>query len=257
MSDTTSGKPEKKLKVVKQCKINDFNAMVEEAWKAMGNVLEQREKDLTTNWGEVTQAEFLKIFGSEGKREIEVEMSLKGEPHKVIMTAREIMLDGIRRFNNLRELITLNDFINYIYDRDHPDDPINSKIPRDPKMPETFAANVNGEKESDYKINIGINFIGRKGGNGLRACATVMGEDSRVATLCHEMSHFVKKWSDPSLGGMGTGDYDDTGRRLKRREKDSWSAKQHNDGADLLVKNGSELVFDNAYNIERYFRITA
>ncbi|WBM70832.1 hypothetical protein OH773_00760 [Buttiauxella sp. WJP83] len=254
MSDTTDGKPTKKLKVVKQCKINDVQAMVKEAWEAMGKVLEQREKDLTINWGETTQAEFLKIFGSEGKRKIEVELSLKGDHHKVKMTAREIMLDGIRRFIDLRELITLDDFINYIYDRDHPDAQINGKDPRKSGMPETFTANVNGEQESDYKINIGINFIGRKGGNGFRACATVMGVDSRVATLCHEMSHFVKKWSDPSLGGMGTSDYDVDGNKPPRNV-DDWTILDHQDGAAKMVSRGDPNVFDNAYNIEKYFEI--
>lgn len=253
MNDFTKGKPTKKLKIVNQCKINDFRAMIKETLEAMDKVLAQRTNDLEV-WGEKEQAEFYKIFGSRGERIIEVEMSLRGDHHKVKMTAREVMQDCIRRLRWIKEKLTLDDFINNIYDPDNPNDSTNTTIPRDPSMPETFAAFVNNELVKEYKVHIGINFTGRIKGKGIRTCATVTGIDSRVSTLCHEMSHFVKIFNDPQHGGMGTSDYDLNGMKPKTNT-DNFSAEQHNKGATTLVKQASECVFDNAYNIERYFEI--
>ncbi|WP_330986295.1 MULTISPECIES: hypothetical protein [Enterobacterales] len=70
------------------------------------------------------------------------------------------------------------------------------------------------------------------------------------------MSHFVKKYTDPEHGGMGTYDYDDKGKKPETKN-DNWSTEQHNRGADTLVNKGREDVFNNAYNIERYFIIDA
>lgn len=252
MSDVTKGKPTKKLKIINQCKINDFRAMMEEALAAMDRVLVQRTKDLDA-WGEKEQAEFYRIFGSKGERVIEVEMSLRGDGHKVKMTAREVMQDCIRRLKWLKGQMTLDDYINEIYDSDNS---INNTTSSMSGVIRIFAAHVKEQKQSDYKVYIGINFTGRKKSGGIRTCASVTGVDSRVSTLCHEMSHFVKKYSDPEHGGMGTSDYDNTGRKPDPEERDNWSAEQHKSGADMLVKLRSECVFDNAYNIERYFEIT-
>lgn len=46
MNDFTKGKPTKKLKIVNQCKINDFRAMIKETLEAMDKVLAQRTNDL-------------------------------------------------------------------------------------------------------------------------------------------------------------------------------------------------------------------
>lgn len=59
MSDTTKGKPSKNGKIINQCKINDFNAMIEETLQALEKVLEQREKDLN-NWGGNTTGRILR-----------------------------------------------------------------------------------------------------------------------------------------------------------------------------------------------------
>lgn len=255
MNDFTKGKPTKKLKIVNQCKINDFRAMIKETLEAMDKVLAQRTNDLEV-WGEKEQAEFYKIFGSRGERIIEVEMSLRGDHHKVKMMAREVMQDCIRRLKWIKEQLTLDDFINNIYDPDNPNDPTNTTIPRESGIPKTFSASVNAEEENDYKVKIGINFTGRLQGNRERRCATVTGVDSRVTTLCHEMSHFVKKFTDPTIGGMGTSDYNDKGLRPVPGQKDKWSILQHQLGAKEMIERGDPNVFDNAYNIEKYFEIT-
>lgn len=166
------------------------------------------------------------------------------------------MKDCVRRLRLIVSELSVDSFINLIYDPDNPEAPTNSKIPRDPTLPRTFGAFVNSEQQGNYKINIGINFTGRvKKRSGIRICSTVMGMGSRVSTLCHEMSHFEKKFADSSLGGMGTFDYDVDGRKPLPGEKDNWSYEQHLAGADKLVKTKDENVFDNSYNIERYFEI--
>lgn len=253
MSDTTKGKPAKNKIIINQCKINDFKAMMDEASNAMDRVLEQRVKDLDS-WGRKEQEEFYTIFGSRGERLVHVNVPIKGVKNIVEMKALDVMKDCVRRLKAIKETLTLDSYINQIYDPDNPDAPTNSTLPHDPSLPKTFCAYVNGEQQDNYQVKIGINFTGRIS-NGVRSCGKVMGIDSRVATLCHEISHFEKKFLDASLGGVGAGDYDINGRRLARGERDVWSNAQHAAGADLLVKNSDEKVFDNAYNLERYFQI--
>lgn len=146
------------------------------------------------------------------------------------------MIDCVRRLKWIRAQLTVESFVNKINDE------------------KAFCASVTSGLEKNYKIEIGINFTGRKN-NGTRKCANVMGVDSRVATLCHEMSHFDKHYVDPMLGGMGTSDYDVDGKKHSTRELDKWSIQEHRLGADKLVKTGDSNVFDNAYNIERYFEL--
>jgi hypothetical protein len=253
MSDTTKGKASKSGTVINQCKINDFNAMIEETLKAMEEVLNQREKDLN-EWTEDKQKEFYTIFGSKGECVVNVNIPIRGMRNIVKMQARDVMKDCVRRLKLIKGELNQDSFINLIFDPDNPDAPTNSKIPRDPKSPRTFCAFVNQEQQDNYKINIGINFTGRIS-DGMRTCSAVTGVSSRVATLCHEMSHFEKKFSDSFLGGMGTVDYDVNGRKPLPSEKDKWSYKEHLDGAKILVNKGDENVFDNSYNIEQYFEV--
>ena len=254
MSDTTKGKPKKKTNIIKQCKINDFNAMMLEVSEALDRVLEQRKKDLDI-WGETQQEEFYQIFGSEGKRIIHVNMPVRLKAHFVEMTALDVMKDGVRRLIEIKKTLKPESYINKIYDPDNPNASTNYKFPAGYKDPKVFAAVVNYGQQNNYLINIGINFTGRKSATGIRTCEKVMGEGSRVATLCHEISHFEKTFLDNNLGGMGTGDYDVDGRRPENGEVDVWSYDQHVAGADKLIKQSDENVFDNAYNIERYFHI--
>lgn len=254
MTNTTKGKPTKDKTVVNQCKINDFNAMMKEAGDAMDKVLAQREKDLKT-WGEKEKNDFLKIFGSDGECLVRVNSPIRGVKNIVEMKAVDVMKDCIRRLKEIKGALTLDSYINLIYDPDNPDAPTNSKIPRPHGLPDTFCAYVNYEQQANYKVYIGINFTGRIKVNNVRACEVVMGKGSRVATLCHEISHFEKTFLDFSRGGMGTGDYDVDGRRPERNENDKWTYEQHLEGAKKLVRIGSENVFDNAYNIEKYFEI--
>lgn len=248
MKDRTRGKPSKEKTIVKQCKINDFNAMIEEALEAMERVLLQRELDLKT-WGEKEQTEFYTIFGSRGERLIDVDMPLRGISSVQKMTARELMLDCIRRLHWIKNQLTLDSFVNMIHGPANPQG-VNGK----PDTVKIFTAYVNSDRQDDFKIFIGINFTGRVNSKNVKTCMSTTGADSRVSTLCHEMSHFVKHYSNPYLGGMGTLDYESDGSKPKGN-KDSSSAKGHLEGANILVKRQGVNVFNNAYNIEKYFEI--
>ena len=237
MSGTTKVALSKDKVTINQCIKNDFKIMVQEAIDAMGRVLEQRKKDLET-WAPENQDEFLKIYGSHGERIIPVEIFTRGISQVKNMTAREIMLDSIKRLAWIRKQLKIDDYVNMI------------------DSPKIFCAKVSSGQESNYKVYIGINFTGRLKNNGVRSCMNIMGEDSRVSTLCHEMSHFVKKFAAPSEGGMGTSDYDENCHKIQEGEDNS-SYEEHKNGAEKMIKNGDQRVFDNAYNIERYFQINA
>lgn len=253
MSDKTKGNPSKNKTVINQCKINDFKVMIKETLESMDRVLTQRELDLKI-WGEKEQDEFYTIFGSVGEHVLDIDMPVRGVSRIQKMTAREVMQDCIRRLCWIKRQLTLDSFINRIYDPDNPNDLHNSTLPRDLRAPKTFAAYVSSSQQRDFKINIGINFTGRINDKNVRTCLANTGINSRVATLCHEMSHFEKNFVDPTLGGMETLDYESDGSKpLPNQDNSSYAG--HLAGADKLVREGSKDVFNNSYNIERYFQI--
>lgn len=239
MNDKTVGKPKlsKEQAVYNQCKINDFKAMMTDALNALDKVLDQRDLDLRV-WGEKERNDFHTIFGTDGEKVVHIDMPIKGVPHIIEMKAVDVMRDCIRRIRYVRERMTVDSFINIIND------------------PREVCAKVVGEPQQDYKVEIGINFVGRKNKNSnYRACSKVSGGDSQVSTLCHELSHIPKKWTNSKEGGMGTSDYDSKGIKQSPFDDDKESYYEHVIGACKLVNEQSELVFDNAYNIERYFEI--
>lgn len=236
MSDSTIAKPSKEKKIFNQCITNDFKTMIKESLNAMDKVLDQRTLDLAT-WGTKEQSDFFQIFGSKGERIINITTSKRDVTQVVSITARELMLDCIRRLRWIKEKLAPESFINEI------------------EGPKKFCAYVAAELEEDYIVHIGVNFTGRLNDNQKRVCMNVTGDDSRVSTLCHELSHFVKHYADPTVGGMGTYDYDVRGKKHSRTTIDTGTFAQHKAGADLLVRLHDENVFDNSYNIERYFQI--
>lgn len=97
---------------------------------------------------------------------------------------------------------------------------------------ENVHAYVVGTQDKDYEIFIGKKFVKDK----------MTGHDSRVATLCHEMSHygFILNSSDVPPQG---------------KNPLQTSPKQFQEQANLMVSKGDTGVMQNAYNIERYFEI--
>lgn len=240
MNDRIEGTPEKTVKLYKQCKINDYEAMIKEALDAMDEVLNQREKELTgKEWGHKNNKDFVYAFGFLADDIVHIDMPVRGESNLVAMKAKDVVLDYVRRIKNVKKTMSISDFINKINE------------------PREICAKVKGEPQKDYEVEIGINFVGRKRKehSGNRICMQVTGRDSRVSTLCHELSHIPKIYAYPEKGGIGAGDYDSHGVRQSPFGEDHDSYEGHVAGANLLISKKSELVFDNAYNIERYFEI--
>jgi hypothetical protein len=68
------------------------------------------------------------IFGSKGERILDIDMPIRGvsDIHKI--TAREVMQDCIRRLTWIKNQLTLDSFVNLIYDPDNPSDSTNSTL---------------------------------------------------------------------------------------------------------------------------------
>ncbi|WP_049294102.1 hypothetical protein [Franconibacter helveticus] len=213
----TSGKPSKNEgNIIKQAVTNDFKKMMKEVYDEQGKVLQIREEELI-RWNSKDQIEFKKIFGMDGNAVID----------KNGHTAKEIMLDGVKRIKAIHKGLDITDFINHTDDKGM-----------------IYAANVNASKDSNYTINIGPRFLKQ----------SVTGKDSRVSTLCHEMSHFIKHEPfklDSTQGGMNTND-----DNPKHDYDHQYPERVYVNYATELVNKHSKDVFNNAYNIERYFEIT-
>lgn len=92
---------------------------------------------------------------------------------------------------------------------------------------------------STLRINICQNFV----------CKPLTGKNSRVSTLCHELSHFYRNGAQGEYGGMGTDDMPTKGGFNNN--------KSYVKNADALKIEHSQYVFKNAYNVERYFELTS
>ncbi|HIC1389013.1 TPA: hypothetical protein ACWZ8I_004228 [Escherichia coli] len=112
-----------------------------------------------------------------------------------------------------------------------------------------FAAFVSPSKDMPYIINIGAKFEYRDGKKN-----PVTGKDSHVATLCHEMSHIQWYYGDNKKGGMWSQDYTTTDKYSTCKE-DEVSYDEHIRIATKLISKQKDQIFENAYNIERYFEI--
>ncbi|BCG09858.1 MULTISPECIES: peptidase M35 [Buttiauxella] len=204
-----------------------FKIMIRKALKATKMVLLERCDDLL-HWSKEDKNEFRTIFGFDGDNYVNVKKY--GENTGRQIKARFLMADGIRRLMVIANELNLDSFKNY------------TKCER-------FAAFVSPDLDPPYIINIGAHFESRKGSKIL-----VTGNDSHVSTICHEISHIIKYWKDNSKGGMWTQDYT-AANKFSTSDKDEVSYEKHVLVAQQLVDAKEEQLFENAYNIERYFYI--
>lgn len=199
---------------------NAFERKILIAHRAQGHVLEMREKSLIEcgkNKNGTESREFENIFG------VRVDKKIKGDN-----TALMIMQDGVRRIKSIHAQMIRADKdgkMTYYY--------LNNTVCGG------FSARVNGALDRDYKIYIAQKFIG----------INITGSNSQVGILSHEMSHFTRAGIGGVNGGMGTGDLNSKGERAFLSEAG------HKAAADDMVRNHSKYVFNNAYNIERYFEV--
>ncbi len=200
---------------------NSFERIALTAHRATEVILELRDKSLSEcekNKNSKDADEFKKIFGTEVDKEI-----YDGT------TALIVMQDGLRRLRAIHDKMIRadnNGKMTCYY--------LNNTICGN------FTARVNGNVDRDYSIFIAQKFLN----------LDVTGVNSQVATLCHEMSHFVKTGKDGVNGGMGTGDLNASG------EEAFLSGESHKIAASQMVNMHSKNVFRSAYNIERYFEIS-
>ncbi|WP_052184450.1 hypothetical protein [Rahnella aquatilis] len=145
----------------------------------------------------------LETWGENEKKEFEKIFGIKDEK------ARQWILLGVDRMLTLNSELKTSNF--------RPVD-------------ENVHASVNKTQDRDFIIDIGKKFGNDK----------MRGRDSRVATLCHEMSHYgiILNTSDMTPSGKNP---------MKISPKDFQSF------ADDLVRKHDTGVMMNAYNIERYF----
>jgi len=258
---STKGTSEKKKQCVKEAKVtNQFKKMMDEALEATKKVLEQRKKDLSEEgWNDDKQAEFYNIFGIHGNDIITVDSKEEREKVRKIR-ANDKFAEDLPPMDPYIELRA--DITAYTYMREGVDrllllcNKISVEIPLDisQRIHGNFvnqtdindgSANVSGDQtlglnpelyKNVLKINIQQNFV----------CKTLMGVDSKVSTLCHEFSHFFRS-QDSKYGGLGTDDLPVSGGFSK--------SKPYSVNASSLKKSGSQDVFKNSYNIEKYFEL--
>ncbi|EKK5245904.1 peptidase M35 [Cronobacter sakazakii] len=97
---------------------------------------------------------------------------------------------------------------------------------------ENVHAHVIGTQDQNFEIYIGKKFVKDK----------MTGHDSRVATLCHEMSHYGIIFNSDDVPPPG-------------KDPLQTTPKQFQEQANSMVSKGSTGVMQNAYNLERYFEI--
>lgn len=260
MSDSngsSTGTAEKKEECVKEFTVSDqFKKMMDEAFENTKAILQKRHDDLK-EWGYSQEEEFFKIFGIEGKEPILIKYYTPGQqidpddaeptprntPSEIEVYAHDFMRDGVERLIDICDRIEVG---SRQYDKD-------SGFYRYGNFLNETALNFGVARVSKgqtlnrlpdkYKENMRIEILHR-----FHEIKRITGCDSRVSTLCHELSHLViYKENGIFYGGMGT---DDIIQKGVGKTSDNYTKN-----ARHLVQENSKQVFNNAYNIERYFEI--
>ncbi|EDW1644269.1 hypothetical protein EK69_004580 [Salmonella enterica subsp. enterica] len=260
MSDnngSSTGTAEEKKECFKEFVVSDkFKKMIDEAFKKTKAILKQRRDDLN-NWGYDQEHEFSTIFGIEGKELITMKYYSPGQqidpddakptpqntPSEIEVYAYDFMRDGVERLLGICNKIEVGDRMcdeNSIYYR-------YGNFLNETALKLGAARIGKGQTlnalPDKYKERIHIEILHR-----FKEINRLTGLDSRVSTLCHELSHLViYKENGVYYGGMGTDDIIQKGVA----ETNANYAKH----AKYLVQKKSKQVFNNAYNIEKYFEI--
>ena len=261
---------------------NKFVTMMTESLSCTLRVLKKRQKDLAT-WGEAEKAEFEQIMGVSGSKEIEhtyyiCDMKNTDTYHRPAVEKTSV-------YEFMKKSV---DRMYYIMTQLHVDsnpvvapqiDPCSKESgPVPDKKVYKYGNFVNRTFTSEYsafvqrdatciyppdeykeqlEINIGYNFYLKK----------TMGPDSKVSTLCHEISHFYRVESKDEIhvseenekeyrgkwGGVGTDDLPNDGD-YKHTTDENGENKYIKYRKDLK-KSCSLDVFKNAYNFELYFEL--
>lgn len=246
-TETTKGSSEATTGVEKKCAeefmVSDqFKIMMEPVFDAVKRVLTERHKNLE-RWNENDERNFSNIFGVSGNTFITGKYSardVKGLLEEKV-EARIFMKEGIERLLRICDQISfdtrkcvdgLNLYGNFV-----------NSTHISPGSARVNEQQTIGISPSEYKDKLRIeilqNFKRKK----------PFGHDSRVSTICHELSHFCRYYVDSMhCGGLRTYDLPTI---------DFVPDYNYDLYATNLVKAHDVDVFNNSYNIERYFEITA
>lgn len=220
-----------------------FKKMMDTVFEAANRVLKTRYNNIT-RWNKDDQEEFLKIFGVPGNTIITSKYSAKNESSFLSeeVEARVFMQEGIQRLLTMCEKISvgtrkckdgINLYGNFVN---------NTHIsPGSARVEETQTIGLSPDNYAEkLRIEILHNFEAKK---------NLFGHNSRVSTLCHELSHFCRYYVDEKhCGAFGS----------KDSPTKEFNPNYNYDGyASDLVRAHDSAVFMNAYNIERYFEITS
>ncbi|WP_330986214.1 MULTISPECIES: hypothetical protein [Enterobacterales] len=262
---------------------NDFVKMMDEAIPCALKVLKKRQHDLE-KWGKKEQDKFYEIMGVRGDVFIEHEFNIcdmenkntYSSTGKETTTVVEFMRKAVDR------MLTIMSSLHVDSNRIEvsPEDPCAPELgPVPDKKVYKYGNFVNRTYTSEYsayvkrtatwhcspdqyseklEIHIGHNFCTKK----------LMGQESKVSTLCHEISHFYRVEPKKTLladeqekaksrgewGGVGTDDLPNT---------DDYKHKKGTGGKNIYIEYREKLrsqhsvdVFRNAYNFELYFQLT-
>ncbi|EPT5087405.1 peptidase [Salmonella enterica subsp. enterica] len=251
---------------------NDFKKMMEEALRAQMAVLNKRKENVE-NWGVAQSNEFIEIFGIPDYKEIKLEFPYGVRNNhikfKVMVTARDYIKTAVLRLHSIcKELSADGECVNVNVNDHRLQRDANGNAIYDAKGNAVYVDSivirprtgnyVNFTDNDSYTANVPPSQIDgvRPGGYG-RVVAVVIGKkfidmklngkNSKVSTLCHELSHYIRYGNSFELGGMWTEDMP-VDRELDTSDK-------YSDYADELKNNKNPVLFQNAYNIERYFEI--
>ncbi|RJT19203.1 hypothetical protein [Buttiauxella izardii] len=252
---STKGTSEKKKQCVKEAKVtNQFKKMMDEALEATKKVLEQRKKDLSEEgWNDAKRAEFEEIFGIQGSSIISVDgedekkKTKAADPGSPMDPFIEIRTISAHEFvqESVERLLAMFEKISTTGNAENDDPTLNGNFFNKTHL-KKGSASVTADQTSFLdpdrykevlKINIFQNFV----------CKSLMGFDSQVSTLCHELSHFYRSGENGKDGGMGTEDMPTKGGYDPN--------KKYYEFASILKKWKSQYVFKNSYNVEQYFEI--
>lgn len=205
-----------KEQCVREAVVTDqFKKVVEKAFEKTKEILQCRHDDLTA-WGIKQQNEFSSIFGIEGKENIVVKYYNPGQqidpddakptprnaPSTLEITAHDFMVEGVERLINICDKLEIGNRVcdinwgSYRYGNFLNETALNLGVAR---IAKGQTLNILPNK---YKENIRIEIL-----NKFNALPNLMGYNSQVSTLCHELSHLIiYKENDIFYGGMGTDD---------------------------------------------------
>ena len=261
-------------KYIKNITVSDkFKRMMDEALIATRVVLERRKNDLRI-WGRAQQKEFTDKMGVKGddiiihkfivcdvsrKKELTVEEEsttviefMRKAVDRMIVIINELHVGERKRVpqydengrEKAEEVYKYVSFVNKTFTSDF--------------SAYVLSSRTQVIKPSQYseglEINIGHNFTTKK----------LMGANSKVSTLCHEISHFNRVENESYkkeeyVDGKDQQKYRGSWGGVSTRDLPEGKDHKHDGGyekyRDILKKQHSIDVLKNAYNFEMYFEI--